>query len=146
MKLIALIVTTTNSTVIGTPRSEPSDSAPPPGKRQVEQLDALQHHDARGQDLAGELGQRVEPPAVVGRAEQDEHAAAEQHALRVAGLEDPLQRRQPARDQQPRADPGEHREAAEPRRRDGVDVAVAYLSERTASGPRGGVRRASGGR
>ena len=85
--------------VSGTPTSGPSEIVPMSADRQEQegQLHAEQHHDAGRGDLAGQLRQRVEPPAVV------EHARAAQispPATRTRDglgvVERPLQCRQPA--------------------------------------------------
>ena len=89
MKLTALIVTTMNRIVIGALTSVESECGRLVRQRDEVDLDALQHHDAGGEHLAGQLGQRVELPTVVDRPDETDDRRAHQDRRPAARRELP---------------------------------------------------------
>ena len=123
-KFTALIVTTTTSTVSATSSRRRQHGHAE--ERQREQLDALVGHQPGGEQLAGQLGHGVQAAQVVDHAEGADERGTEQHGLRLPGGEDLGQERQVPGQQHRRGEAQEHPDAAEPRHRLGVHVAVAH--------------------
>ena len=101
-----------------------------PGHGSQNSWHALQGHQAGREHLAGQLGDRVEPPDVVDDADEaDDQRTGEHPADLVARGEDAVQQRQLGGHRQGREHADEHPHPAQARDRDVVHVAVADLGQ-----------------
>ena len=75
------------------------------GRNRYSSWTPKQHHHAGRGDLAGQLGEGVEAPAVVEHAEQADQPAGDEHADGLRVVERPVQHRQPRGDQDRAATP-----------------------------------------
>ena len=136
MKFIALVSTTVSSTVSTMPwvwsrTDQAAAGRPAAGQPEHLPLHAEQHQHAGGEDLAGQLGDRVQVEPVVQHADQADQAAGGQHPDDLRGRDErAAQRRQLQRHQHGGGEPGVDGDAAHPRDRQRVHVPVADRRDR----------------